>query len=90
MANECAGMQSVWSFGDAADILGRFPDPYVSGYLEFGGDAYGNTTFDPIVNRYFPENPKGRAKKCKNWDGGLKSRKRLYQYQTSTGKGRSV
>lgn len=81
MANDSAGMQTVWSFGDAADILGRFPDPYVSGYLDYGGDAYGNATFDPVVNQYFPQNPKGKAKKCKNWEGGSKKGKAKYQYK---------
>ncbi|QDS68174.1 hypothetical protein FKW77_010455 [Venturia effusa] len=64
------GMQSVWSFGDAEDILGRFPDPYVSGYLEYGGDAYGNKTSNPMVNKYFPDNPEKKAEECTNWDGG--------------------
>ncbi|KAE9983294.1 hypothetical protein EG328_010082 [Venturia inaequalis] len=75
------GMQSVWSFGDADDILGRFPTPYVSGYLEFGGDAYGNATFDPVVNPYFPENAKGKEDKCENWDGGSERAKKLYHYK---------
>ncbi|TID16988.1 L-ascorbate oxidase [Venturia nashicola] len=75
------GMQSVWSFGDAADILERFPRPYVSGYLEFGGDAYGNSTFDPVVNKYFPDNAKEKAATCRNWDGGSRKANKLYHYR---------
>lgn len=79
IANRFAGMQSVWSFGDAADILKRYPDPYVSGYLDFGGDAYGNATFDPVVNKYFPDNPEGKT--CKNWDGGSERAQAKYHYR---------
>lgn len=46
-------MQTVWVFGNASSILAQFPkEPYVNGYLEFGGDAYGNDTYDPLVNLY--------------------------------------
>jgi L-ascorbate oxidase len=42
-------MQTVWVFGNASSILQKFPaQPYVSGYLQFGGDAYGNATYDPL------------------------------------------
>lgn len=45
------GMQTVWVFGNASSILAKFPSPpYVDGYLEFGGDAYGNDTYDPLVD----------------------------------------
>lgn len=42
------GMQTVWVHGDAVDLLsvGR---PDVDGYLEYGGDAYGNSSYDPRV-----------------------------------------
>ncbi|KAJ9641641.1 Multicopper oxidase aurL2 [Knufia peltigerae] len=47
------GMQTVWVFGNASSILSKFPtQPYVNGYLNFGGDAYGNDTYDPLVNLY--------------------------------------
>ncbi|PNS18161.1 Iron transport multicopper oxidase [Sphaceloma murrayae] len=48
------GMNTVWVFGDAEEILTRFPRaPFVQGYLEFGGSAYGNGDRDPVVNHYF-------------------------------------
>jgi hypothetical protein len=34
-----AGMQTVWVFGDAADIIGQVLEPYVSGYLTYGGST---------------------------------------------------
>lgn len=46
-------MQTAWVFGDAADITAKLPEPYVSGYLTYGGDAYGNSTYDPLVWHYF-------------------------------------
>ena len=49
----CAGMQTVWVFGDAVDITGQVPEPYVSGYLTYGGSAYGNETYFPTVNHHF-------------------------------------
>jgi L-ascorbate oxidase len=78
VTNRIVGMQTVWSFGDAVDITSKWPEPYVSGYLQYGGDAYGNATFDPLVNNFYPENPNGYAKTCKNWDGGSKGK---YQYR---------
>ncbi|RYO82725.1 hypothetical protein DL766_002342 [Monosporascus sp. MC13-8B] len=47
------GMQSAWFFGDATEILRNLPHPYISGYLEYGGSAYGNSTYDPFVLSYF-------------------------------------
>ncbi|KAH9905689.1 L-ascorbate oxidase [Xylariomycetidae sp. FL2044] len=47
------GMQTVWVFGDAASILKEIPQPYIDGYLDYGGDAYGNDTYDPLVMEYF-------------------------------------
>ncbi|KAL9616304.1 MAG: hypothetical protein Q9160_008817 [Pyrenula sp. 1 TL-2023] len=35
------GMQTVWVFGDAADITQGVPKPEVQGYLTYGGDVYG-------------------------------------------------
>ncbi|KHN94048.1 uncharacterized protein MAM_08057 [Metarhizium album ARSEF 1941] len=48
------GMNTVWAFGDRASILNKFPaPPFSAGYLDFGGSAYGNKTWDPLVNHYF-------------------------------------
>jgi len=33
------GMQTVWVFGDTADIL-KLPKPQVEGYLSYGGGEY--------------------------------------------------
>jgi L-ascorbate oxidase len=46
-------MNTVWVFGNATDITQKYPQPYVNGYLEYGGSAYGNSTYDPLVNHYF-------------------------------------
>lgn len=53
------GMQTSWVFGDAKSILARFPaQPYVNGYLTYGGDAYGNDTYDPFADGIYGQ------KKC--------------------------
>lgn len=52
-AHRIMGMQTAWIFGDALDIISKAPLPYVAGYLEYGGSAYGNDTYDPLVNHYF-------------------------------------
>ncbi|KAI0150495.1 L-ascorbate oxidase [Xylariaceae sp. FL1272] len=49
------GMQTIWVFGDATTILREIPEPYISGYLEYGGSAYGNESYDPLVLTYFDE-----------------------------------
>jgi L-ascorbate oxidase len=47
------GMQTVWVFGDTSSILARFPsEPYISGYLNYGGDAFGNSSYDPLVGLF--------------------------------------
>ena len=46
------GMQSVWVFGNEAEVL-ALGAPQVEGYLEYGGGAYGNVSHDPYVNEYF-------------------------------------
>lgn len=46
------GMQSVWVFGDEADIL-KVPKPMVEGYLSYGGGAYGNTTHVPCAVHHY-------------------------------------
>jgi len=51
LAHMTMGMQTVWVFGNASSILARFPQPpYINGYLDYGGDAYGNDTYDPLVS----------------------------------------
>ncbi|KAJ4304489.1 hypothetical protein N0V90_000015 [Kalmusia sp. IMI 367209] len=42
------GMQTVWVFGDANDVL-KVPKPEVEGFLNFGGNVYGNKTHAPEV-----------------------------------------
>jgi L-ascorbate oxidase len=54
-AHRIMGMQTAWVFGDAVDIIGRAPLPYVEGYLDYGGSAYGNESYDPLVNHYFED-----------------------------------
>ena len=46
-------MQTIWVFGDATTILNALPHPYIAGYLEYGGSAYGNDSYDPMVLSYF-------------------------------------
>lgn len=49
------GMQTVWVMGNASEIThGRSPD-LVEGYLNYGGDAYGNASYDPLVTHHFDE-----------------------------------
>jgi L-ascorbate oxidase len=47
------GMNTVWVFGNAEQIRRRVPQPYVAGYLEFDGNAYGNDSYDPLVPHFF-------------------------------------
>lgn len=42
-------MITVWVFGRADEILKKAPSPYIDGYLTYGGSAYGNDTYDPLV-----------------------------------------
>ncbi|ORX99505.1 Cupredoxin [Clohesyomyces aquaticus] len=53
LAHMIMGMQTSWVFGNAEIIIDRAPQPYVAGYLDYGGSAYGNQTYDPLVNHYF-------------------------------------
>ena len=49
------GMQTVWVMGNASEIThGRSPD-LVAGYLTYGGDAYGNETYGPLVTHYYDD-----------------------------------
>ncbi|KAI1323959.1 Cupredoxin [Xylariaceae sp. FL0255] len=43
------GMQTVFIFGDQAEIVKDVGVPEVSGYLTYGGDVYGNSTHAPTV-----------------------------------------
>ncbi|KAI4593308.1 hypothetical protein KJ359_009839 [Pestalotiopsis sp. 9143b] len=49
------GMQTVWVFGNATEIMSEIPEPYLSGYLEYGGSAYGNDSYDPLVVSYYDD-----------------------------------
>ncbi|KAH8817524.1 Cupredoxin, partial [Xylogone sp. PMI_703] len=42
------GMQTVWVMGNSQQVL-RLPYPEVKGYLNYGGDVYGNETHFPTV-----------------------------------------
>jgi len=46
------GMQTVFTFGDLADIVAQ-SGPIDNGYLTYGGSAYGNETFWPVVQHFF-------------------------------------
>ncbi|QUC24037.1 uncharacterized protein UV8b_08278 [Ustilaginoidea virens] len=55
------GMQSVWAVGTAADIQ-RVPYEYISGYLDFGGSAYGNLSYSPrSVHEFSDVNKKSQS-----------------------------
>lgn len=44
-------MQTIWVYGDAESVLAKYPQPpSVNGYLEYGGDAYGNDAYDPLTD----------------------------------------
>lgn len=46
------GMQTVWVMGNSTQITAH-SEPYVQGYLDFGGNAYGNDTYDPLVHHHW-------------------------------------
>ncbi|KAJ5297898.1 hypothetical protein N7508_008147 [Penicillium antarcticum] len=46
------GMQTVFAFGNRSDITVQ-SDPVDEGYLTFGGSAYGNVSYDPLVRHFF-------------------------------------
>lgn len=48
------GMQTVFTFGDLADIVAR-SGPVDNGYLTYGGSAYGNGTHWPAVQHFFDQ-----------------------------------
>lgn len=45
------GMQTVWVFGDAAEVM-ALPKVQVEGYLTYGGSAYGNSSHAPDVVQF--------------------------------------
>lgn len=49
------GMQTVWVMGNASEITHGTSPGLVAGYLTFGGDAYGNATYDPFVPHYYED-----------------------------------
>jgi L-ascorbate oxidase len=48
------GMSTIWVFGDSADLM-RLPALDVQGYLTYGGDVYGNSTWEPEVVHFSEE-----------------------------------
>ncbi|KYK60778.1 ascorbate oxidase [Drechmeria coniospora] len=48
------GMQSAWVVG-SADQIRNIPFHYAQGYLEYGGDAYGNSTHEPTAMHEFDD-----------------------------------
>ncbi|ORX33315.1 L-ascorbate oxidase [Kockovaella imperatae] len=50
------GMQTAWVFGNATEIQ-KIPLAEASGYLTYGGSAYGNQSYDPIVYHYYEDTP---------------------------------
>ena len=55
------GMQTVWVFGDAGDLI-RLPAVDVSGYLEYAGSVYGNGSHCPEVVHFSEELPRRDAR----------------------------
>ncbi|KAF5626146.1 L-ascorbate oxidase [Fusarium sp. NRRL 52700] len=54
LQHQVMGMATVWVFGDAQEIKGKFPAlPYSQGYLNYGGSAYGTGAKPPVVNHYY-------------------------------------
>lgn len=52
-------MQTAWVVGTAADIQ-KIPLAHSRGYLDYGGNAYGNATYNPTCSHQF-----GRLGQCK-------------------------
>ena len=49
-------MNTVWVVGNYTELTEIWPKPpYISGFLQYGGSAYGNETYDPRVLHYFDE-----------------------------------
>ncbi|KAH8703085.1 putative multi-copper oxidase [Talaromyces proteolyticus] len=49
------GMEAVWVMGNASEITRGTTPELVEGYLSYGGNAYGNSIFDPLVSHYFDD-----------------------------------
>ncbi|GAD95403.1 multi-copper oxidase, putative [Paecilomyces variotii No. 5] len=49
------GMQTVWVVGNASEITRDRRLDLTEGYLTFGGNAYGNSTYDPFVTHFYDE-----------------------------------
>jgi hypothetical protein len=49
------GMQTVWVMGNASEITRGVLPESLEGYLNYGGDAYGNASYDPIVQHHFQD-----------------------------------
>ncbi|KAJ5330543.1 multi-copper oxidase [Penicillium atrosanguineum] len=47
------GMQVVWVMGNVSEVTRGVRPDLVSGYLSYGGDAYGNSSYDPLVSHYY-------------------------------------
>ena len=52
------GMQTVWIFGDAKEVM-ALPKVEVGGYLSYGGGAYGNSSHAPDVVHFSELNGTG-------------------------------
>lgn len=50
--NVLTGMQTLWVIGSASDIQ-KIPLEESEGYFYYGGDAYGNETFNPHCSQQF-------------------------------------
>ncbi|CAG8083478.1 unnamed protein product [Penicillium salamii] len=46
------GMQTVFAFGDQEAVMAQ-SGPIEGGYLVYGGSAYGNSTYSPLVQHFF-------------------------------------
>lgn len=60
LAHMVSGMQTVWVHGSAQDLF-KVPRPDVAGYLEYGGDAYGNGSHAPRVLHFHNTDAQGGA-----------------------------
>ena len=47
------GMQTVWIMGNASEITRGTSPELVEGYLNYGGDAYGNASYEPLRIQHF-------------------------------------
>ena len=47
------GMQASWVMGNASQITRDVSPDLVEGYMTYGGNAYGNSTYDPLVTHFY-------------------------------------